>query len=135
MSKASQGGGAVARNGGPAVRPTPARDRLLRLGRKKTTMIAFVRTTHIKPGKTGDAMKFAQAMGAFLKGSYGVEVELLRPFGGNPQRLPWSSRYADLAAMEAFNNKLLADAKYWELVNAAADCTEPGTHMFDCEFA
>jgi hypothetical protein len=73
-------------------------------------MIAFVRTAHIKPGKTGDTMKFAHAMGAFIKGSYGVEVELLRPIGGNPQRLAWSSRYADLAAMEAFNNKLLADA-------------------------
>jgi hypothetical protein len=90
-------------------------------------MIAFVRTAHIKPGKTGDAMKFAHAMGSFLKGSYGVEVELLRPIGGNPQRLAWSSRYADLAAMEAFNNKLLADAKYWELVNAAAECFIAGS--------
>lgn len=32
-----------------------------------------------------------------------------------------------MAALEASNDKLTADAKYWELVNSAADCFVPGS--------
>ncbi len=84
-------------------------------------MIAFVRTMSVKPGKTGAAMMFAKEIAAYLKSSHGVELEVLRPIGGNPQRVAWSARHADMATMEAFNNRLMTDAKYWELVNSGAE--------------
>lgn len=91
-------------------------------------MIAFVRVVSIKPGKSfGTAMTFAKEMAGFLKANHQIDCEVLTPVGGNPQRVAWSTRYADLAAMESFTKKLLADAKYWELVNGAADCFIPGS--------
>lgn len=72
-------------------------------------------------------MMFAKEIAAYVKGSHGVELEVLRPIGGNPQRVAWSARYPDLATMETFTNKLLADAKYWELVNSGAECFIAGT--------
>ncbi len=92
-------------------------------------MIAFVRVAAVKPGKQIAAMTFAKEISAFLKGSYHVDLEVLRPVGGNPQRIAWSARYADLAAMETVTTKMLADPKYWELVNGASECFIAGaTH-------
>lgn len=82
-------------------------------------MITFVRTAGIAPGKTGAALTFAKEIAAYMKGSYGVELEVLRPIGGNPQRVAWATRYPNLAALETVNNKLVTDARYWEMVNAA----------------
>ena len=85
-------------------------------------MIAFVRVACVRPGKQVAAMAFAKEISAFLKASYHQDVEVLRPVGGNPQRIAWSIRYADMAAMETFTTKMLADPKYWELANGAAEC-------------
>ncbi|MEO8249512.1 MAG: hypothetical protein ABI589_09085 [Burkholderiales bacterium] len=90
-------------------------------------MIAFVRVTSIKPGKTPAAMGFAKQIAAFLKDGYQIDCEVLTPVGGNPQRVAWSIRYADLGAMETFVKKLTSDPKYWELVNGAAECFIPGS--------
>lgn len=90
-------------------------------------MIAFVRAASIKPGKQVAAMTFAKEISAYLKGSLHMDVEVLRPIGGDPQRVAWSTRYADLAAFEVLSTKMLADAKYWELVNGAADCFIAGS--------
>ena len=84
-------------------------------------MIAFVRVAGIKPGKTASAMTFAREVAKYIKTHHQVDLEILRPVGGNPQRVAWSARYANMAAMETFTNKLLADAQYWDLVNASSD--------------
>ncbi len=90
-------------------------------------MIAFVRTASIAPGKTGSAMAFAHDVAAYIKKAHDVQLEVLRPIGGNPSRVAWSSRYKDLAAMEAFNTKLFADKAYWELVGKSSDCFIAGS--------
>ena len=90
-------------------------------------MIAFVRVASIKPGKQVAAMGFAKEIAGFLKTNHHLDVEVLRPVGGNPQRVAWSVRYADLAALEAANIKMTADPKYWDMVNGAADCFIAGT--------
>ena len=84
-------------------------------------MIAFVRVAAVKPGKQVAAMTFAKEISAFLKSNYHLDTEVLRPVGGNPQRVAWSTRYADMAALETTSTKMLADAKYWEMLNGAAD--------------
>ncbi|AVO42860.1 hypothetical protein [Simplicispira suum] len=90
-------------------------------------MIAFVRVASVKPGKQVAAMAFAKEIAGFLKSSHHLDVEVLRPVGGNPQRIAWSTRYADMAAMEALSAKMTSDPKYWELVNGAADCFIAGS--------
>jgi hypothetical protein len=84
-------------------------------------MINFVRVAGVAPGKTASAIGFAHEIAAYMKSAYGVELEVLRPVGGNPQRIAWSARYKDLAALEAVNTKTLADKQYWALVNKASD--------------
>lgn len=80
-------------------------------------MIAFVRTAGINPGKTASAIAFAHEIAGHMKNTYDIQLEVLRPVGGNPARIAWSARYKDLAAMEAVNQKLAVDKAYWELVN------------------
>ena len=90
-------------------------------------MISFVRTASAMPGMAPAAMTFAVKVAAFLKDTYQRDVMVSRPIGGNPYRVAWSTRFNDLAEMEAFNTKLLADAKYWELVNSGANYFIAGT--------
>lgn len=90
-------------------------------------MIAFVRTACIVPGKNASAMAFAHEVAAHIRKTQDVQLEVLRPIGGNPSRIAWSSRYKDLAAMEAFNTKLVADKAYWELVGKHSDCFIAGS--------
>lgn len=84
-------------------------------------MISFVRVAGVAPGKTASAIGFAHEMAAYMKSAYGVELEVMRPIGGNPQRIAWSARYPDLATLEAVNTKTLADKQYWAMVSKATD--------------
>jgi len=90
-------------------------------------MIAFNRTAAIAPGKTSSSIGFAHEIAAYIKEAYGVELEVLLPIGGNPNRIAWSARYKDLAAMDAVNAKMLADKHYWEIVSKASDNFLPGS--------
>jgi hypothetical protein len=90
-------------------------------------MIAFVRSAGIAPGKTGAMMAFAKEMSSYINSHFGVEVTVLTPIGGNPQRVAWSVRYQDLAALQATMNKMTADKGYWELSNKNVDCFVPGS--------
>jgi hypothetical protein len=84
-------------------------------------MIAFNRMASIAPGKTTSAIAFAHEISAYMKEVYKVQVEVLLPIGGNPQRIAWSARYPDLAAFDATSSKLLSDKRYWEIVGKATD--------------
>ncbi len=84
-------------------------------------MIAFNRTAAIAPGKTASAIGFAHEIAAYMKDGYDIKLEVLLPIGGNPQRIAWSARYKDLAALDAVNTKIMTDKQYWELVNKHTD--------------
>lgn len=90
-------------------------------------MIAFVRTAGIAPGKTGEMMAFAKEIAAYNTKLLGVEVTVLTPIGGNPQRVAWSVRYKDLGALQVAYGKMNADKGYWELVNQHVGCFAPGS--------
>ena len=90
-------------------------------------MIAFNKIACVAPGKTAGALGFAHEVAAYIKSSYGVDVEVLLPIGGNPQRVAWSSRYKDLAAYEVVNTKIREDKHYWEMVNKSSDNFLPGS--------
>jgi hypothetical protein len=84
-------------------------------------MISFVRVAGVAPGKTAAAIGFAHEIAAYMNSAYGVELEVLRPIGGNPQRIAWSARYKDLATLEDVTNKTLADKQYWAMVGKASE--------------
>lgn len=84
-------------------------------------MITFNRIACVQAGKMGGAMAFAHEISSYIKDAYGLQVETAIPVGGNPNRIGWSSRYADLAAMEAINDKMLKDTKYQQLTAKAGE--------------
>ena len=84
-------------------------------------MISFVRTGAIAPGTAAAAFAFAQKVVEYWRQNYDREIELLRPLGGNPNRIAFAARYKDLAEYEAVSVKSLADKNYMELVSAGAD--------------
>ena len=84
-------------------------------------MIVFTRTVSIAPGKNASAMAFAREIAAYLKSASGMELEVLVPIGGNPNRITWTSRYADLAAYDKASSAMMADPKYLQLVSGASD--------------
>lgn len=94
-------------------------------------MIAFVRVACVRPGQQGAAMSFAKEVSAYLKNSYDLDLEVLRPVGGNPHRIAWSTRYADLAAMDAIVTRMLADPQYLALLKGASECFIAGATRDD----
>ena len=84
-------------------------------------MITFYRIASIASGKTSSAIAFAHDIAAYIKKTYDLELEVLIPIGGNPQRVAWSARYKDLAAYDAVGSKLISDKQYWEIVGKGAD--------------
>lgn len=80
-------------------------------------MIRFVRTASIAPGKLGEALAFAKEISEYIGKQFGVKLEVMMPVGGNPQRVAWRAEYANLAAMEEMQTKMLADPKYMEFVS------------------
>ena len=84
-------------------------------------MISLVRTGAIAPGKGVAAAAFAQKIVDYWKNTYDRELQLLRPIGGNPNRIAWVARYKDLAEYDAVSLKSMADPKYLELLATGGD--------------
>ena len=84
-------------------------------------MIVFTRTVSVAPGKNGSAMAFAHEVTAYLKNNMGMELEVLVPIGGNPNRITWTSRYADLAAYDKTTSAMMADPQYLKLVLSGSE--------------
>jgi hypothetical protein len=75
----------------------------------------------IAAGKTPSAIAFAHEIAAYMKEAYKLELEVMLPVGGNPQRIAWTTRYKDLAAFDEVSSKLLSDKHYWEIVGKSAE--------------
>ncbi len=89
-------------------------------------MFVWVRTASVAQGKFA-AYTWAKEAAAFVKESAGVDVEVLKPISGNPYRISWSFRAADLAAIETANKRLAADPRYMELLAKGAENFIPGS--------
>lgn len=90
-------------------------------------MITTIRTASIAPGKTGDAIAFANQMAKLAKEKYGKTFTLLMPVGGNPGRIAWLATYESLTEWEALMAKVMADAEYWEAVAKNSATFLPGS--------
>lgn len=83
-------------------------------------MIHFTRTSSVAAGKMADALAFAGEMNEYLGSVHGQKMQLMVPIGGNPHRLCWYTSYENLAAMEHFQSKTMADPKYLSLLGKGA---------------
>jgi hypothetical protein len=90
-------------------------------------MIFFVRTISIAPGKNPDAMAFAHKITKYIKDTFKRDIHISMPIGGNPNRIAFSSRYADLAEFESATTQMMADADYQKLVMGNAANVIPGS--------
>jgi hypothetical protein len=84
-------------------------------------MISFYRSVGVAPGKNVSALVFAREVVAYIKEKLGIEVHIAVPVGGNPNRIGFSVRYENLAALEATQVKLTSDPKYMELTAKGAE--------------
>lgn len=90
-------------------------------------MITFTRTGLIAPGKAAAVAAFNQKVIDFYRTQYDQKVEVLRPIGGNPNRIAWVLRYPDLAALDSLLIRSQADPKHLELLASGADLFIPGS--------
>lgn len=90
-------------------------------------MLFAIRQVSIMPGKALAARAFAAEITEYIRGAHKLEIEIVRPVGGNPMRVGWLGRYKDLAAYEDALNKLTADKRFAELSAKTADLWVPGT--------
>ncbi|WP_395402750.1 hypothetical protein ACHMW6_30710 [Pseudoduganella sp. UC29_106] len=90
-------------------------------------MITFSRTANVAPGKTTEAIKFAKTIQAYLKEGYGIELEVMLPFGGNPLRVAWTGRFDSVAKIDEFQQKMMGDQQYWNIISQYKDCLLPGS--------
>ena len=79
------------------------------------------------PGKTGDAIAFANQIAKYIKEKYGTTFELLMPIGGNPNRIAWHARYESLVQLEALTAKLAADTDYMGVIAKNSATFLPGS--------
>jgi hypothetical protein len=91
------------------------------------TMITIMRTAVIAPGKTRDAIAFANQISRHIKDKYGITVELFMPVGGNPSRIAWRTGYESLAEWETLAAKLIADADYMAAITNNSATFLPGS--------
>lgn len=89
-------------------------------------MIRFQRSMQLKRGKHG--MRWAKELTDYINMAYGEpSFQLLRSRFGNVSTVYWIADFKDLAVLEAWQQKIGADAGYRELVSKAIDIVIDGS--------
>ena len=90
-------------------------------------MVTVIRSGAIAPGKTADALAFAQQIKKLIKDKHGVAIDLLVPVGGNPARIAFKTNHEGLGEWETLSSKLLADADYQAVIASNSATFLPGS--------
>ena len=78
-----------------------------------------------KSGKTRESIASAKAGVDYVNNKYGLKAEIhMQVFGGIAGTIYLIADYEDLASAQAMQSQVLADEKYWELVQKMADVME-----------
>ena len=89
-------------------------------------MIRFQRSMQLKRGKHG--MRWAKELTDYINTAHGKpSFQFLRSRFGNVSTVYWIADFKDLAVLEAWQQKIGADAGYRELVNKAIDIVIDGS--------
>jgi len=90
-------------------------------------MLYFSRTASIAPGKASEAIAFGHLIAKYIKETYGTDLVVLVPIGGDPNRISWRTHYASLADFEAITTNLMTDKLYMEMVAKQSNTFLPGS--------
>ena len=89
-------------------------------------MIRFQRSMRVRGGK--HARRWAKELADYLETVHGEPpVRLFRSRYGNISTIHWVADFEDLAALEAWQRKVGADAAYRELINQSFDLVVDGS--------
>jgi hypothetical protein len=91
------------------------------------TMITFIRSAVVAPGKVNEALAFAHQVAKLITEKHGVAIELNVPVGGNPSRIAWLAHYENLAQYETVSAKLLTDKDYLGAIATTGGVFVPGS--------
>jgi hypothetical protein len=90
-------------------------------------MLYFSRTASIAPGKASEAIAFGHLIAKYIKETYGTDLVVLVPIGGDPNRISWHTHYNSLADFEAITTNLMTDKLYMEMVAKQSNTFLPGS--------
>jgi hypothetical protein len=80
-------------------------------------MIITVRTGQVANGKAPETREWATRLARYLRDKYPERnFRLVEEVLGDHRILAWISEYDSLAALEAFQEKIVSDAKYNDLM-------------------
>lgn len=77
-------------------------------------------------GQGPGAIPFAIQVADYLNASYDINLTVSTPVGGVVGTIVWRAEFASLAAMETFNQQILADEGYQALIAAGPEHFAPG---------
>ena len=91
-------------------------------------MIVFVRSAQTVHGKRGEAKKWAMELTDYINAqSPEINCKVLIPRFGEMNRIHWQADFPDLAALDAWQRKMVLDEGYHKLRVSAQDLLSPGS--------
>jgi hypothetical protein len=85
-------------------------------------MIRFQRAARMSRARQQEAIPWAKEVAEFLNRKYPeAEFQAFTSRFGDIARVVWQADFADLAALDAYMQKIVADQEYWELVGRTGD--------------
>jgi hypothetical protein len=90
-------------------------------------MLIGIREVGTFPGKTAAGHALMKELTSLVREITGLDVESVKPVGGNPQRIAWCTRYQDLAAYEAGWAKIGADPRFAQAMQKTPEIFIPGS--------
>ena len=91
-------------------------------------MIRFERSVQVKSGKFQEAVAVAHEVNDHIRANYsGTDLGFFSGQFGQQGRLVWHFDFEDLAALEAFQQRLAADEEYGQIVSRGQDVIVPGS--------
>lgn len=89
--------------------------------------VGSVTFTRVGVGQDQGALPFAMKVASYINEAYDIGLTVSVPIGGVVATIIWRAEYESLAAVEAFNNQLLADEGYAALVAEGTGHFVPGS--------
>jgi hypothetical protein len=79
-----------------------------------------MRSARIKGGNYMEAIGWGKEMAAYCEKTFGTgKIHVMLDLFGEMGTIRWESDYADLAALEKVNAKVMVDAEYWKRIHQA----------------
>jgi hypothetical protein len=90
-------------------------------------MIRWTRSARIVPAKFMEAIQWSKEVAEFISKKYDVQATVYIDSFGEYGTIRWFNDHADMATMEKFGKKFLADPEYWQIISRGPDLLVSGS--------